>query len=72
MGQGKLADELRKKGDKLNNCYFSLASALNLKYFYQTCVADNPGASTQKSNLIVNIDQLKYNLNEVFRHHNTK
>lgn len=32
--------ELRMKGDEHNNCYFSLASALNLNYYYITCEAN--------------------------------
>ena len=32
--------EFRHYEDTHNNCYFSLASALNIKYFYQTCQSD--------------------------------
>lgn len=35
--------EFRHQGDTHNNCYFSLASALNIKYFYQTCQSDYSG-----------------------------
>lgn len=34
--------ELRKLGDSQSNCYFSLASALGLKYYYQLCQVQKP------------------------------
>ncbi|HKZ01138.1 MAG TPA: glycosyltransferase family 61 protein, partial [Pyrinomonadaceae bacterium] len=38
--------ELRHKSDSVNNCYFTLSSALELNYFYQTCEADSEDAHT--------------------------
>ena len=34
LKQGKKIIEIRGRNDKFNNCYFSLASALNLEYYY--------------------------------------
>jgi capsular polysaccharide biosynthesis protein len=34
--------ELRKKNDGQNNCYFSLASSVNIKYLYLQCEAIQP------------------------------
>lgn len=42
--------ELRKKGDATNNCYFSMASALNHGYWYILCDVDNAEEVTQKNN----------------------
>jgi hypothetical protein len=53
--------ELRLEGDAISNCYFTLASALNLKYFYQTCES---GDSTDShiANLVVDEEDLKRNV----------
>ena len=37
MKEGGNVFELRGNNDDKNNCYFSLCSALNLNYYYQTC-----------------------------------
>lgn len=37
MESGTKVLELRRRGDAENNCYYSLASALNLKYSYMQC-----------------------------------
>lgn len=37
MNSGTNVLELREENDTHNNCYFSLASALKLNYFYQKC-----------------------------------
>jgi capsular polysaccharide biosynthesis protein len=59
--------EFRRKGDNHNNCYFSLASALDLKYYYQNCDVDDINETTQKANFIVNIKELRYNLENFFK-----
>lgn len=54
--------EFRKKNDKYNNCYYSLASALNINFYYQQCES----VETRKGdyfNLTVDIKELKENLN---------
>lgn len=62
MNPGGSVLELRKKGDGHNNCYFSLASAMNLKYFYQTCDAEDPGADAHAADLIVDERSLRENV----------
>jgi hypothetical protein len=41
MSPGTNVIELRHAGDRINNCYFTLASALNINYFYQSCEPAN-------------------------------
>lgn len=67
MQSGGSVLELRHKTDRVNNCYFTLASALNLNYFYQTCdpVPDLEDAHT--ADLLVDIEQLNRNLEELTR-----
>ncbi|HEX8844375.1 MAG TPA: glycosyltransferase family 61 protein [Pyrinomonadaceae bacterium] len=54
--------ELRNSTDRINNCYFTLASALNFNYFYQTCEAENPGERAFSANLLVDTVVLRENL----------
>ena len=49
--------EIRRAGDDWNNCYFSLASELNLPYFYLTGQGNSD--STLRSDLMVNTDKLR-------------
>ncbi len=53
--------ELRLQRDAISNCYFTLASALNLKYFYQTCESGD-SADSHIANLLVDEEDLKKNL----------
>lgn len=55
--------ELRHHTDCINNCYFTLASALNLKYFYQTCESSNPAEDPHTAALVVDQATLRENLN---------
>lgn len=59
--QGRVL-ELRHEADYINNCYFTLASALNLNYFYQTCRAATDGPSPHTADLIVDSELLEQNL----------
>jgi hypothetical protein len=68
MGEKGRVLELRRSGDAKNNCYFSLASALDLHYYYQLCESDTPGADTFTGNLIVDCDRLRANLELITRH----
>lgn len=54
--------ELRHHTDCINNCYFTLASALNLNYFYQTCESSNPDQDPHTAGLVVDQDTLRENL----------
>jgi len=50
--------ELRCKNDTLNNCYFSLASALQLDYYYLNTEPVNQGENPHIANVIVNAHEL--------------
>jgi capsular polysaccharide biosynthesis protein len=60
MKEGGRVLELRNAGDSHNNCYFSLASALGLDYYYQFNKGNS--AVTQVTDLEVNLEELKQNL----------
>ena len=70
MRTNSLVYEFRRKGDNHNNCYFSLASALGLKYYYQNCDVDDINQTTQKANFIVDIKKLRNNLENIFKNKN--
>ncbi len=63
MPEGGNVLELRHQTDATNNCYFTLASALGLNYFYQTCRPENDNPDAHSADIIVDLDQLKANLN---------
>jgi capsular polysaccharide biosynthesis protein len=54
--------ELRKFGDSHSNCYFILASALDLKYYYQACQAENPAEDAGLADVFVDLKLFKRNL----------
>jgi hypothetical protein len=54
--------ELRHQTDKVNNCYFTMASALGLEYFYQTCPSDDPTEDPHTAHLRVDADLLASNI----------
>lgn len=60
MQEGTSVLELRNEGDSLNNCYFSLASDLNLKYYYQLNKGDSK--DTHEVNITVDLSLLKKNI----------
>jgi capsular polysaccharide biosynthesis protein len=62
MRSGGSLLELRHETDAVNNCYFTLASALNLNYFYQTCAPAHTGEDPHTADLIVEADRLRENL----------
>ena len=62
MPEGAALLELRHQTDATNNCYFTLASAIGLSYFYQICPPDNDNQDPHSANLIVDLDALKLNL----------
>ncbi|MBD2775943.1 glycosyltransferase family 61 protein [Iningainema tapete] len=79
MEAGSSVLELRKAGDKYNNCYFSLASALDLKYYYQKCKSElgnyimpkdsNPmmeeWALFHNADIVVNVEDFKANIDRM-------
>ncbi len=54
--------ELRHATDRINNCYFTLASALNLNYFYQSCEAENRVEDPHTADLKVDARTLRANI----------
>ena len=59
--------ELRHRADCINNCFFTLASALELDYFYQTCAPQNVKADPHEADLLVDAKQLEQNLRLLVR-----
>ena len=59
--------ELRHHTDRINHCYFTLASALNLNYFYQKCDPLAPDEDAHTADLTVDVEQLKQNLEQMTR-----
>lgn len=62
MREGGSVLELRHRTDSVNNCYFTLASALGLDYFYQTCDPERPGEDPHTAHLLVDETALRANL----------
>jgi hypothetical protein len=60
LGEGASVLELRHDSDCISNCYFTLSSALNLNYFYQTCRASD--ADPHFADLLVDTERLRENL----------
>jgi hypothetical protein len=54
--------ELRHREDRVNNCYFTLANALGLSYYYQTCEARDPRQDPHVADLLVNEATLRKHL----------
>jgi capsular polysaccharide biosynthesis protein len=54
--------ELRLRGDRLNNCYFSLASALNINYRYLECSSADEKAGVHWAEVLVDLDRLESEL----------
>jgi capsular polysaccharide biosynthesis protein len=50
---GSCVVELRRRADRWNNCYFSLASALDLKYFYLECDPVNQADDFHSGDIVV-------------------
>ncbi|HKY26612.1 MAG TPA: glycosyltransferase family 61 protein [Pyrinomonadaceae bacterium] len=62
MNEGGSVLELRHQEERITNCYFSLSSALNLNYFYQTCEPEKPDVRTHSADLLVDPVKLEKNL----------
>lgn len=62
MRNGGSVLELRHDSDYINNCYFVLASALNLKYYYQLCKAERDFADPHTADLLVSPTEIETNL----------
>lgn len=59
--------ELRHRTDRTNMCYFTLASALDLNYFYQTCNPSIPGEDAHTADLLIDVAELEQNLEQMTR-----
>jgi hypothetical protein len=57
--------EIRARGDSHNNCYFSLASDLNHKYYYALADKLDDRLITQESDFYLNVSHFKTVLNEM-------
>jgi len=62
MPPGAAVLELRHHTDCINNCYFTLSSALDLNYFYQMCQSANNDQDPHAADLVVDPKALKANL----------
>jgi hypothetical protein len=62
MSPGANVLELRHATDRINNCYFTMASALNLNYFYQSCEPANRDEDPHSADLKVDVEALRTNL----------
>jgi capsular polysaccharide biosynthesis protein len=51
--------ELRRENESHDNCYFSLASALDIDYYYLKCKPTNPLLSNQDADVIVDVDKFE-------------
>lgn len=63
MRPGSSVVELRLRGDTANNCFFSLASALDISYRYQICDSIRPGEDTHTADFIVDTKTFSHILN---------
>ncbi len=62
MPQGGSLLELRHHTDRINNCYFTLSSALDLNYFYQTCQAGTGNQDPHAADIVADLGTLRENL----------
>jgi capsular polysaccharide biosynthesis protein len=62
MNPGTNVLELRHQTDRVNNCYFTLSSALDLNYFYQTCRAAHTEEDAHTADLLVDPAEFENNL----------
>ena len=59
MNAGSSVLELRKERDARSNCFFSLASAVDLNYFYLTCRSYDETEDAHTADLIVDFKKLR-------------
>jgi Glycosyltransferase 61 len=62
MPQGGSLLELRHHMDRINNCYFTLSSALDLNYLYQTCQAGTGSQDPHDADIVADLGTLRENL----------
>jgi capsular polysaccharide biosynthesis protein len=59
MQAGTSVLELRHQAETQRNCYFNMASALDLKYFYLTCAANDAAEDAHTADLRVDAQKLE-------------
>ena len=64
--------EFRKKGDGKNNCYYFLADAMKVNYYYQFCEGIELTKNANNFNLIVDLKELESNLELMLENSNSK
>ena len=62
MGAGTTVLELRRQGDRMNNCYFALAGALGMAYHYLSCPSVDDRRPTHVADLVVDPARLEHEL----------
>lgn len=67
MGPSTNVLELRYANDNVSNCYFTLASALDLNYFYQSCEPANRSEDPHTADLKVDAGALRANIELMLR-----
>ena len=59
--------EIKPEIDLYLNCYFNLASLLNLNYHYLVCKKKDIFISSKNSNYEVDLNKLKKKLDKIFK-----
>jgi hypothetical protein len=59
MKPGRSVPELRHRRSTGQSCYFTMASALGLNYFYQLCDSASPGDDPHSADLQVDLRSLE-------------
>ena len=65
MLPGTTVLELRLRGDRLNNCYFSLASSQDVRYRYLECTAEGGRPDPHSADLMVNAAALEREISAI-------
>ena len=68
MKPGSKVIELRKKGDQSNNCFYTLASALGLDYFYLICEAPDESENPHTSDITADCQRLEEVVTQALGH----
>jgi capsular polysaccharide biosynthesis protein len=66
MRPGSSVLELRHRLDSINNCYFTLSSALDLRYWFQACDPIRALDDVHTADVVVNVAELDKNLSAMF------
>jgi capsular polysaccharide biosynthesis protein len=65
MNKNSKVVELRQKGEFQNNCYFTLASDMDLQYYYLICEKVNPDEKNHTADVMVDLDALNELITEM-------